>query len=106
MTHGYVLAAILVTAAVTWALRALPFVMLAPLRNSAILRYIGDAMPVGVMFLLAAYTLRDTAVSWQAIGSVGLAVAVTVAMHLWKGNSLISIFAGTGVYVVLASTLL
>ncbi|MGO1592112.1 MAG: branched-chain amino acid transporter permease [Ancrocorticia sp.] len=106
MTHGYVLAAILVTAGVTWALRALPFAILAPLRESNILRYISEAMPVGVMILLAAYTLRDTALNVAAISSAALAVGVTVGVHLWKGNSLISIFAGTGVYVVLASTLL
>ena len=106
MTNGYILAAILVTAAVTWALRGLPFVMLALLRNSSLLHYIGEAMPVGVMFVLAAYTLRNTETSLAAIGSVTIALAVTVGVHLWKGNSLLSIFAGTGVYVVLASTVL
>lgn len=106
MTNGYILAAILVTAAVTWVLRGLPFVMLAPLRNSSLLHYIGEAMPVGVMFVLAAYTLRNTETSLAAIGSVTIALAVTVGVHLWKGNSLLSIFAGTGVYVVLASTVL
>lgn len=106
MNPAYVLAAIFVTAGVTWALRALPFVMLAPLRNSAVLQYIGEAMPVGVMILLAAYTLRETEISIAAVGSVVVALAVTIAVHLWKRNSLISIFAGTGVYVVLASTIL
>ena len=41
----YVFSGILLAATVTWALRAIPFAMLAPLRNSALLSYLG-AVPV------------------------------------------------------------
>jgi branched-subunit amino acid transport protein AzlD len=35
-----------------------------------------------------------------------LALAVTIGLHLWRRNALVSILAGTTVHVVLASTLL
>jgi predicted branched-subunit amino acid permease len=36
------LAAVLVAAAITWALRAVPFALLAPLRHSELIRFLGD----------------------------------------------------------------
>jgi len=101
---GYILAAILVAGAVTWALRAVPFVMLAPLRNSALLAYLGERMPVGIMAILALYTLQGTNVTNIAeIVPTITALVVTVALHLWRGQMIVSIFGGTAVYVLLAS---
>ena len=103
---SYVLSGIAVSAAVTWALRAVPFAMLAPLRHSALLAYVGDRMPVGVMVILAAYTVQDT--DPAALASVGptlLALAVTIGLHLWRGHMTLSIFAGTAVYVVVTSAI-
>lgn len=102
----YVLPAVLVSAAVTWTLRAAPFAMLAPLRHSALLAYIGDRMPVGVMVILAAYTLRDTdpAVLTSA-GPAALALAITIGLHLWRGSMTLSIFAGTAAYVLVTSVI-
>lgn len=101
---GYILGAILVAGAVTWVLRAVPFVMLAPLRNSDLLAYLGERMPVGIMAILALYTLQGTAVTdlAQLVPTV-TALVVTVGLHLWRGQMIISIFGGTAVYVLLAS---
>lgn len=102
----YVLSAVLVSAAVTWTLRAAPFAMLAPLRHSALLAYIGDRMPVGVMVILAAYTLRDTdPVILASAGPAVLALAITIGLHLWRGSMTLSIFAGTAAYVLVTSVL-
>lgn len=102
--HSAVLAAVLVTAAITWAMRALPFAMLAPLRDSELLGYVGERMPVGLMLILAVYTLRgvDTG-SLTSVGPAVLALAVTIGLHAWLGRATLSIFAGTGVYVLLSS---
>jgi branched-subunit amino acid transport protein AzlD len=100
----YVLSAVLVSAAVTWTLRAAPFAMLAPLRHSALLAYIGDRMPVGVMVILAAYTLRDTEPGvLTSAGPAALALAITIGLHLWRGSMTLSIFAGTAAYVLVTS---
>ena len=45
-------AAVLVAAAMTWALRAVPFALLAPLRHNELIRFLGDHSPVGVMIAL------------------------------------------------------
>jgi len=102
----YVLSAVLVSAAVTWTLRAAPFAMLAPLRHSALLAYIGDRMPVGVMVILAAYTLRGTdPVVLASAGPAALALAITIGLHLWRGSMTLSIFAGTAAYVLMTSAI-
>lgn len=101
---AYILAAVLVAGAITWTLRAAPFVMLAPLRNSQLLAYLGERMPVGIMLILAAYTVQDAGLGQLATAlPVVIALAVTVALHLWRGQMILSIFGGTGVYVALLS---
>lgn len=99
---GYVALLVGVSAAVTWALRALPFAVLAPMRDSAVVRYLSVHMPVGVMVMLAIYSLTtvvgDTALQrvWLAV-----AVAVTAGLQIWRGRALLSILAGTTCYVTL-----
>lgn len=103
---GYLIAAVATAVAVTWALRALPFAVLTPLRSSPLVACLGTAMPVGVMVVLVVYTLRafDPRVPDRAWPIV-LALTFTVVLHLWRRNVLLSVFGGTAVHVVLASTL-
>ncbi|GAA1713849.1 AzlD domain-containing protein [Fodinicola feengrottensis] len=102
---GYLIAAVAIAVIVTWTLRAVPFVVLSPLRSSPLIAYLNTAMPMGVMVILATYTLRAFSpyVPGKAWPTV-LALAVTVALHLWRRNVLLSILAGTAVHVALAST--
>jgi branched-subunit amino acid transport protein AzlD len=100
----YAIAAILVAAGVTWALRALPFAALAPLRASRTVQYLGASMPVGVMVILVVYCLRDVSFTELRGLTPLVALAVTVGLHLWRRDALLSIFGGTVVSVLLAST--
>lgn len=59
--NAYIAVLVLVSAAVTWALRALPFAALAPMRHSRVVEYLSVHMPVGVMLILAIYTVRTVA---------------------------------------------
>jgi branched-subunit amino acid transport protein AzlD len=93
-------AAVVVSAAVTWALRALPFAILVPLRSSALVRYLGRHMPTGVMTVLVVYTV--TALHGPLLAAA-IAVAMTVGLHLWRRNVALSMLAGTIVYVLLAT---
>jgi branched-subunit amino acid transport protein AzlD len=95
-----VVAAILVSAAVTWSLRGLPFALLAPLRASRLVRYLGVHMPAGVMTVLVAYTVMSLDGSTVALGA---ALAVTAGLQLWRRNLALSMLAGTVTYVVLTS---
>ncbi|WP_433187234.1 branched-chain amino acid transporter permease [Actinoallomurus sp. CA-150999] len=101
----YLIAAVAVSAAITWALRALPFTALAPLRASRTVHYLSARMPAGVMVILFVYCLRDLPVTHARALAPLVALTVTVGLHLWRRNALLSILAGTTVHVALASTL-
>lgn len=100
----YIAAMVAVSAAITWGLRALPFAVLAPMRRSVTVRYLSLHMPVGVMAILALYTLREVpqADAGRA-GATLVALGVTVALHAWRRNALVSIVGGTLVNVLLVS---
>lgn len=104
--NGYIALLVAVSAAVTWALRALPFAVLAPMRHSTVVRYLSVHMPVGVMVMLAIYTLhgaqRQTP---REVLFLVIGVAVTAGLHLWRRQALLSILVGTAVYVSLVSAL-
>lgn len=101
----YLLMAVAVSAAVTWALRALPFTVLASLRASRTVQYLAGRMPAGVMVILFVYCLRDLPPVPSRAGAPLAALAVTVGLHLWRRNALLSILGGTVVSVALSSTL-
>ncbi|WP_134668016.1 MULTISPECIES: branched-chain amino acid transporter permease [unclassified Amycolatopsis] len=102
---AYLLAAVAVSAAVTWGLRALPFAVLAPLRASRTVQYLSTRMPAGVMVILLIYCLRDVAWTSPSALAPTIALAVTIALHLWRRNAVLSIVGGTAVHVLLASLL-
>ncbi len=103
---GYLISVVAVSAAITWTLRALPFAVLAPLRHSALIPYIGRSIPIGVMAVLVVYTLRHTEPGDPArVVPAAAAVVVTAALHLWRRNLVLSMFVGTAVNIVLASTI-
>lgn len=102
--NSYILVLVLVSAAVTWALRAVPFAVLAPMRHSAVVRYLSTHMPLGVMVMLALYTLRGAPQApGRELAWLLLAVAVTLVLQVWRGHALVSILAGTALYVTLLS---
>jgi branched-subunit amino acid transport protein AzlD len=100
----YLAAASLTMFAVTFALRALPFAALRPLRDSALVAYLSRHMPSGVMVILVVYTLRDVSLGEAPHGlPEALAVAATVVLHLVRRNAVVSIIGGTAVYVLLVN---
>jgi branched-subunit amino acid transport protein AzlD len=102
---SYPLAAIAVMAAATVACRAFPFLVPRRLQESRRLHDIGDNLPAAVMLLLVVYCLKGTAFSAPPYGAPELlCVALVVALHLWRRNSLLSVGAGTGLYVALVRT--
>ena len=100
----YVASAIAVMALTTFALRALPFALLRPLRSSALVAYLGVYLPAGIMLVLVMYSLRHVSISAPAHGIPEvLAVSATVGVHLWRKNAVLSIVGGTVIYVVLVN---
>lgn len=100
--NGYIALMVVVSAAITWALRALPFAALAPLRASRAVTYLGLHMPVGVMVILTIYTVGTVVGETKAqVLWLIIAVAVTSGLHLWRSQALLSILVGTTCYVTL-----
>ena len=95
------LAVILIMAALTAALRFLPFVMFSKGTPKTIV-YLGNLLPNAIMAMLVVYCLKN--VSFTA-GSHGipeaLAVLLVAVLHKWKHNMLLSILGGTAAYMVL-----
>ena len=106
LTPIQALASIAVMAAVTFLTRALPFLLFDrgdhPPR---IVLYLGQVLPPAIIAMLIVYCLRDLsfAAAAQWVPAV-VASLVTVVLHLWKSNNLLSIFGGTVLYMVLVQT--
>ncbi len=47
----------------------------------------------------------DTELAPKPVSCAAAALVVTVAVHLWRHNAVLSILAGTGAYVALMSLL-
>lgn len=88
---------------VTVILRALPFAAMRYFRESALVAWLGIAMPVGVMTVLVLYTLVGASENPGGVGAALIAVAFTVVLHLWRRSATLSILLGTVVYVVLVN---
>ena len=61
-------------------------------------------MPLGVMVILVAYTLRNLALPDppRALPDI-VALVATVGLHLWRRNAVLSILGGTAIHVALAA---
>lgn len=99
----YPLIQLLVIAAVTAALRFLPFLVFPDgKKRPGIITYLGNVLPYGVMAMLVIYCLKNVSVLSHPYGLPELlAIIAVVALHLWRKNTLLSIFGGTAFYMVL-----
>jgi branched-subunit amino acid transport protein AzlD len=93
---------ILVAAACTLVTRAAPFLLFRDRELPGAVVYLGKILPAAIMATLVVYCLRSTGFAAAADFAPQLiAVAVVAALHVWRRNTLLSIFAGTAVYMVL-----
>lgn len=92
-----------VVAAVTIALRFLPFFIFGGKRKTPeIILYLGRVLPYAIMGMLVIYCLRSITTAGIGAGAAQLiACAAVVLLHLWKRNTLISIIGGTVIYMIL-----
>lgn len=65
-------------------------------------RYLGKVLPFAIIAMLVVYCLKGTnLLAWPYGLPELIAVAAVVALHVWKKNTLLSIGAGTVLYMVL-----
>ena len=66
------------------------------------IQYLGKVLTPAVIGMLVVYCLKATPVMDAPHGlPEAIAVAVTAGLHVWKRNNLLSIGAGTILYMVL-----
>ncbi len=83
--------------------RALPFVLFPSSRKAPDwVNYLGKVLPAAVFGLLVVYCLRNVDVlsSPHALPEI-IAIAVTILLHVWRRQMLLSIAGGTVVYMLL-----
>ena len=100
-THALLI--VLICAGVTLALRALPFVCFGG-KNGVPhwLSALGGMLPPAIMAALVVYCLKGVPFGTFVDGAYQIIAAVVViAVHLLKRNTLLSIAAGTAVYMLL-----
>jgi branched-subunit amino acid transport protein AzlD len=87
----------------TMATRFLPFIVFSSKKPTPkYIEYLGQVLPAAIFGMLIIYCLKDVSVVSGSHGIPELiAIAVTVAMHKWKGNMLLSMAAGTVCYMLL-----
>ncbi|NLY87101.1 MAG: branched-chain amino acid transporter AzlD [Clostridiales bacterium] len=83
--------------------RFLPFILFPENKqHPKIVSYLSVTIPAAMMGLLIVYSLKGTSISTFPYGLAELiAVGITVGLHLWKRNVLLSIGVGTVLYMVL-----
>lgn len=97
---NYLFAVILVMTAATFFTRAIPFIAFKRNKDHPLLIYLGTYMPAAIMTLLVLYSLKNVQLGAPPYGANELiALLLTTVLHLWRGNALLSIFAGTGFYM-------
>lgn len=87
--------------------RFLPFAVFpADKPLSPTVRYLGNVLPAAVIALLVVYSLKDTSI---LTGSHGLpeliSIAVTILLHIWRRNMLLSIAGGTITHMILVQAI-
>lgn len=93
---------VFIMAAVIFLTRAFPFIVFSRHKPTGVLQLIAEILPPMVMAILVIYSLKDITFSApQHWFPQLLATTLTVLLHLWKRNSMISIFGGTALYMVL-----
>lgn len=87
----------------TMTTRFLPFVVFSSRRPTPkYVQYLGKVLPGAIFGMLVVYCLKDVSVINYSHGiPETIAIVITVLLHLWKRQMLLSIAGGTVVYMLL-----
>lgn len=83
--------------------RFLPFILFpAQRRTPSYVIYLGQVLPAAVIGLLVIYCLKDVSITATPFGlPEWLAIILVILLQRWKKNALLSIGAGTALYMLL-----
>lgn len=102
MSTVYVLQAILLLAAITFLLRAVPFFMPKCLLEHPLFRDMANFMPLVVMVILVLSAFENASFfSHQKQIAIIAGIGMVVTFHLWFRNTLLSILSGVFIHIVI-----
>ena len=104
MTASQMGITIAVCTAATMLTRFLPFVVFSSKDQQPpeVVRYLGRVLPAAIFGMLIVYCLKGVSLTSGSHGiPEAIAIGVTVALHKWKHQTLVSIAGGTLCYVLL-----
>ena len=103
MTTAQQLITILMISLGTMSMRFLPFLIFPPGKPTPkYIQYLGKVLPGAVFGMLVIYCLKNVTVTAFPFGIPELiGIAVTAVLHLWKKQMILSMGAGTIVYMLL-----
>lgn len=82
--------------------RFVPFLLFSGQKTPRFIQYLGQALPGAIFGMLVVYCLKGVNPMVYSHGlPEALAILVTVALHLWKRQMLVSIAGGTVCYMLL-----
>lgn len=83
--------------------RFLPFILLKnPKSSDSYISYLGRVLPYSTIGLLVVYCLKDVNFRIPSYGLPEIIAILSIALlHYWKENTLLSIGAGTAIYMLL-----
>jgi branched-subunit amino acid transport protein AzlD len=84
-------------------LRVLPFILFPENKKTPkYIDYLGKVLPFTIIGMLVVYCLKDISFTASPFGLPEIiSVGVIAGLHIWKGNTLLSIGAGTILYMIL-----
>ncbi len=92
---------VLTAALVTILLRFIPFIAFQNRALPPVVLYLGKVLPFAIMGMLVVYCLKGTSFSLPSFGIPEIvSVFLTVLLHKWRHNTLLSILGGTICYVI------
>lgn len=103
----YMLVVIAAVGVLSLLLRALPFLLFARSQGKMppLASFIGSVLSPAAIAMLCVYCFSGNLASLSGGASLYIAAwaggALTVALHLWRGNPLLSILSGTLLYMTL-----
>lgn len=103
MTDKELLITALIIAAATLIIRFLPFIIIRKsIAERRYIKFLGNMMPYSMIALLVIYCLKDINLIKYPYGiPESISIAIIIVLHILKRNVLISIGAGTIIYMFL-----
>ena len=94
---------IIFTALILIFYRAFPFALFSKHDVPAALKFIEKSLPPLIIAVLLVYCFKDLDFAERPFGMPNFIALVAVALlHIWKKNSMISIFGGTILFMILS----